>query len=415
MVDTITKPSTSSIKDSQQDQCSNDKDSFLCVDELFEDEPGKQAATAEIVENFIEDINDYEEEFWDDSDWEPFGEESDESENEFSSIKRSNKRKASRQLFAPSSKKATILTGQSNNPLPLAHQSNTQDSSSNDSQQDQCSNDKDSFLCVDELFEDEPGKQAATAEIVENFIEDINDYEEEFWDDSDWEPFGEESDESENEFSSIKRSNKRKASRQLFAPSSKKATILTGQSNNPLPLAHQSNTQDSSSNDSQQDQCSNDKDSFLCVDELFEDEPGKQAATAEIVENFIEDINDYEEEFWDDSDWEPFGEESDESENEFSSIKRSNKRKASRQLFAPSSKKSYYSKQANQNNPLPLAHQSNTQDSSSNDSQQDQCSNDKDSFLCVDELFEDEPGSRPTYQTNQDNLTCLEMDNNLRS
>ncbi|KAG8298085.1 deoxyribonuclease I activity protein [Homalodisca vitripennis] len=39
------------------------------------------------------------------------------------------------------------------------------------------------------------------------------------------------------------------------------------------------------------------------------------------------DINDYEEEFWDDSDWEPFGEESDESENEFSSIKRSNKEK----------------------------------------------------------------------------------------
>ncbi|KAG8283186.1 hypothetical protein J6590_021082 [Homalodisca vitripennis] len=45
------------------------------------------------------------------------------------------------------------------------------------------------------------------------------------------------------------------------------------------------------------------------------------------LKNFIEDINDYEEEFWDDSDWEPFGEESDESENEFSSIKRSNKEK----------------------------------------------------------------------------------------
>ncbi|KAG8289432.1 hypothetical protein J6590_104541 [Homalodisca vitripennis] len=156
------------VSDSQQDQCSDDKDLFLCVDELFEDEPGsrptyqtnqdnltclemdnnlrssplnpEQAATAEIVENFIEDINEYEEEFWDDSDWEPFGEESDESENEFSSIKRSNKRKASRQLFAPRSKKATILTGQSNNPLPLAHQSNTQDSSSNGRKENQNTN-----------------------------------------------------------------------------------------------------------------------------------------------------------------------------------------------------------------------------------------------------------------------------------
>ncbi|XP_046671563.1 uncharacterized protein LOC124361547 [Homalodisca vitripennis] len=51
--------------------------------------------------------------------------------------------------------------------------------------------------------------------------------------------------------------------------------------------------------------------------------------------------------------------------------------------------------------------------SSIKDSQQDQCSNDKDLFLCVDELFEDEPGS--IYQTNQDNLTCLEIGNNLRS
>ncbi|KAG8329094.1 hypothetical protein J6590_052395 [Homalodisca vitripennis] len=114
MVDMITKPSTSSIKE--------------------------QAATAEIVENVIEDINDYEEEFWDDSDCEPFGEESDESENEFSSIKRSNKRKASRQLFAPSSKKATILTDQSNNPLPLAYQSNTQDSSSSGRKENQNTN-----------------------------------------------------------------------------------------------------------------------------------------------------------------------------------------------------------------------------------------------------------------------------------
>ncbi|KAG8250946.1 hypothetical protein J6590_091193 [Homalodisca vitripennis] len=91
----------------------------------------------------------------------------------------------------------------------------------------------------------------------ENFKEDINDYEEEFWDDSDWEPFCEESDESENEFSSIKRSNKRKATRQLFAPSSKKVTILTGQSNNPLPLAYQSNTQDSSSSGRKENQNTN--------------------------------------------------------------------------------------------------------------------------------------------------------------